>query len=89
MLNCKDVTQLASESSDRPLNLHERLGLKLHTSMCNTCRQFQKLQNRIHDAIVSGGGDFKESEASRMSEDCRDRVNSAVQSAIRDQSLDG
>ena len=37
---CNEISQLASDSLDRPLSLRERLKFKLHLSMCNYCRDY-------------------------------------------------
>ena len=37
---CNEISQLASESLDRPLTLRERLKFKLHLSMCSHCRDY-------------------------------------------------
>lgn len=42
MLNCRQATQLMSESQDRPLTGGEKLALKLHTLMCKGCRNFEQ-----------------------------------------------
>jgi hypothetical protein len=42
MLNCRQATQLMSESQDRPLTNGEKLALKLHTLMCKGCRNFEQ-----------------------------------------------
>ena len=42
MLNCRQATQLMSESQDRPLATGEKLALKLHTLMCKGCRNFEQ-----------------------------------------------
>lgn len=40
MLNCKEATQLLSESLDRELSLSDRMNLKMHVMMCSGCRNF-------------------------------------------------
>lgn len=42
MMNCKEVSHLLSEAQDRPLQLHERLPLRLHLFMCVGCRNYGK-----------------------------------------------
>lgn len=90
MLNCKEVTQLVSESFDRRLSLREYFGLRLHTMMCGTCHLFRQLQHRIHAAILTCGRRSHESSESTsgLSEESRNRISSALQSAINDQNSD-
>lgn len=52
---CKEISQLASNSLDRPLSLFERLKFELHLSMCGHCRDFdhnmkfiRKITEMIH-----------------------------------------
>lgn len=40
MLSCKDVTHKISQSQDRTLTLHDRIGVKLHLLICYACRRF-------------------------------------------------
>ncbi len=42
MLTCKEVTHLISESLDRELPLHKRLGVRVHLSLCKFCRQYRR-----------------------------------------------
>jgi predicted anti-sigma-YlaC factor YlaD len=42
MLNCKQVSELVSQSMDRPLNWLERWRLGIHLKVCEGCRNFQK-----------------------------------------------
>ena len=37
MINCKAVTQIASEAMDRPLPLHKRLWMRIHRILCRHC----------------------------------------------------
>lgn len=40
MMNCKQATQLISESQDRALSLPEKLALRVHVMMCAGCKNF-------------------------------------------------
>lgn len=51
MLNCKQASQLVSQSLDRPLLWSERLQLKLHLFICNPCRRF-KQQLKLFAAAI-------------------------------------
>jgi len=42
MMNCQEVTRLFSESQERKLTLKETMDLKLHTFICNGCRNYGK-----------------------------------------------
>jgi len=42
MGNCKKVTQMVSESLDRKLPLHQRMGIRIHLFMCKFCSRYRK-----------------------------------------------
>ncbi len=47
MMNCNRATRLTSESLERPLQRHERLGLRLHLMMCSGCRCFDQQARQL------------------------------------------
>jgi hypothetical protein len=42
MFNCKEVTRMVSESLDRKLPLHQRIGIRMHLLMCRFCSRYRK-----------------------------------------------
>ena len=48
MLTCKEASQLMSQSYDRKLGLLERLGLKVHLLICDTCRKVYRQLDFLH-----------------------------------------
>ena len=42
MFNCKDATRLVSESIDRKLPFHQRIGIRIHLLMCKFCSRYEK-----------------------------------------------
>ncbi len=50
MLSCKEANRLMSEEMDRKLSLGERIGLKLHVSMCDGCANARKQMSVIRNA---------------------------------------
>jgi len=51
MLSCKDVTQLISESMDRPLPLRKRIGMRLHLLMCKFCSRYERQLLLIRETV--------------------------------------
>jgi hypothetical protein len=53
MLTCKEVTHLISESLDRELPLHKRLGVRVHLFLCKFCSRYRRqilfLRKASHD----------------------------------------
>jgi hypothetical protein len=42
MYTCKEATELLSQSLDRKLTFGQKLGLKMHLSMCKLCTRHKK-----------------------------------------------
>lgn len=42
IFNCREVSRLVSESLDRKLPLHQRMGIRVHLSMCKFCSRYRK-----------------------------------------------
>ncbi len=51
MLDCKQASQLISQSLDRPLTLRERFALKLHLFICEFCKRFSQQVQSLRVAI--------------------------------------
>jgi len=39
-LSCREASQLISEGMDRRLSISERIGVRLHVSICDACTRF-------------------------------------------------
>jgi len=68
---CNEISQLASDSLDRPLSLAERLKFKMHLSMCSHCRDYDhnmKFIRKITDMMRrTNYGKIRLSEEQRQS----------------------
>ena len=42
MYDCKEVTRMVSESLDRKLPFHQRMGIRVHLFMCKFCSRYRK-----------------------------------------------
>lgn len=51
MLNCKQASQIVSQSLDRNLTLRERFALRLHLLICVYCKRFSQQMQTIRVAI--------------------------------------
>ncbi len=63
MLNCKQATELVSQSLDQRLPWSKRVQLKLHLMMCKYCMRFLK-QMRAIQTIIKSSQESIESDAS-------------------------
>jgi len=77
---CNEISQLASDSLDRPLTLRERLKFKLHLSMCSHCRNYDhnmKFIRKITDMMrTTRYGKI------RLSDEQRQRLHAKLDSSI-------
>lgn len=48
---CKEVSELLSQSQDRPLRPGEKFGLRIHLLMCDGCRNFGRQLGFIRAAM--------------------------------------
>jgi hypothetical protein len=51
MHNCKEVTRMVSESMDRKLPLHQRMGIRVHLFMCKFCSRYRKQLLILREAM--------------------------------------
>jgi hypothetical protein len=72
MLVCKEAARLISASYHRPLNLGERVALRVHLMMCKACTNFKDQARLLHDAArrlnamqVEGLGELRLSDNAR------------------------
>jgi len=74
MLNCREVTQLASEALDRKLSLKERIGLRFHLMMCKLCTRYVRQLKFMHHASRAADENQVTAIGPRLSETARDRI---------------
>ena len=51
MFSCYKATQLMSLAQDRPLLFKEHASLNVHLMMCSICRQFNKNNHTLSEAM--------------------------------------
>lgn len=49
--SCKDVSELLSQGQDRPLNWVERVRLRVHLLLCDSCRNFRNQLEFLRTAL--------------------------------------
>lgn len=49
MLKCAEVSRLQSEALDRHLSLGDRINLRAHTLMCDSCRRFGEQMDLLRE----------------------------------------
>lgn len=80
MLTCKQVSQLVSQSLDRPLSWSERLQLRLHLFMCNACRHFKQELNQLLIAIEQLKDETALDQTIQLSTDAKTKILQVIES---------
>jgi hypothetical protein len=79
MLDCKQASQLISQSLDRPLTLHERFALKLHLFICEFCKQFSQHMQTLRVAIHKMTGTIENDDTIKMPSKTRKHIVDMVE----------
>lgn len=74
--NCKETSTLVTQSMDRRLNWHERLGMRLHLMICDNCVRFVKQMNLIRSWLSKVD---EELDACSLDQAARERIARKLQ----------
>ncbi len=77
MLNCKEVSQLASESLDRSLAFQERLSMRFHLLACKFCSRYVRQLKFLKRACAHVDEDHLRGDAV-LTEGARERIRDRV-----------
>ena len=80
-MKCDQASHLASESMDRPLQWHERVGMKIHRALCQSCRQFAKQLATVRSAfqhLSHDPQDASKTEPVQLSDEVKARIKSKL-----------
>lgn len=75
MLDCKQTSQLISQSLDRPLTLRERFALKWHLIICVYCRQFSQHLITMRVAIKAMVSTIENNDNIKIPVDAKARIS--------------
>ena len=79
MFNCKEVTRRVSESLDRDLPIHQRVGIRFHLLMCKFCSRYRKQLLFLRELAHWKAEPDEERDASvRLPTEARDRMKQAM-----------
>jgi hypothetical protein len=81
MLNCKDVTQLISQSMDTSLPIGKRIGVRFHLLMCRFCARYERQLLLIRETVrhVVAAEDTPEDPSGEiLSEEARERIKRSL-----------
>ena len=80
LLNCKQASQIISQSLDNPLSWSDRMKLKFHLFICNACTRFNQQIRLIKNAVLRIKFETENDATIQLSLDAKARINKAVES---------
>jgi hypothetical protein len=80
MLNCKQASQIISQSLDNPLSWSDRTKLKFHLFICDACTRFNQQLRLIRNAIERMKVNTENDASIQLSLDAKARINQATES---------
>ena len=85
MYNCKEVSEMVSESMDRALPFHQRVLIRMHLLMCKYCARCKEQYETIRAAMRYEELDGKDLDASRsLSKDGKERLREFLKNHLTD-----
>lgn len=72
-INCKENSQLVTQSWDRPLLLKDRVAMRIHLFVCVNCARFVRQMNLLREWL------HKEEIDGALSEQARGRIRTKLQ----------
>ncbi|MBC7755653.1 MAG: zf-HC2 domain-containing protein [Bdellovibrio sp.] len=82
MLDCKQTSQLISQSLDRSLTLRERFALKLHLFICKKCTQFSQHLQTLRVALKTMVSSIESNNSIEMSSATKQRISTYLEGKI-------
>ncbi len=80
MLDCKDASQLISQSLDRSLTLRERFVLKLHLFICIFCKRFNQQLQTLKVALKNMRLGVENDENIQLPAKAKSRIANSIES---------
>jgi len=83
MYNCREVTQMISESLDRNLPFHQRIGIRMHLLMCKLCSRYRRQLLLLRETIrleVAKSEDIES--ATALPPGARERIKRSIRDVL-------
>lgn len=81
-MNCKNASQLISQSLDRRLSLRERSALRLHLLICKYCLRFNQQLRTLRTALRKMESNIENDPSIALPSDSKARIAQTIESGI-------
>jgi hypothetical protein len=82
MLNCKQASQLVSQSMEHKLSYRNRFALFLHLRVCDACTLFSRQLKLLRQAVQRIGRDVEQDENIVLSDEAKKRIATKLESNL-------
>ncbi len=79
MLNCKQAAERASNALDYRLSVYQRMGLWLHTAMCQNCRRYTKQLRFLRSSSAKFDAYIENCSDKTLSETSKEKIKTHIQ----------
>ena len=84
MFNCKEVTRLISDTMDREIPFHRRMGIRIHLLMCRFCARYLKQLRTIRELMHLQMINIENSQSlDDLPPQARDRIRNVIQDKLQ------
>jgi predicted anti-sigma-YlaC factor YlaD len=83
MLNCKQTSQLVSQSLDRRLTLKERFAVRIHLWICKYCKRFSQQLLAMRSGLQRMTKSMEEDTQLHMPSESKARIAKALESEMK------
>lgn len=80
MLDCKQTSQLISQSLDRSLTVRERFAMRLHLLVCQYCKQFSQHMQTLRVAFKTIVSTVESDNSIEMPSTTKSRILRSIES---------
>jgi len=88
MLSCKHTSRLISEAQERKLSLKERISLRLHIWMCNSCRRFEKQIHFMRNIMSQEYTQDTHTSNETLPDDAQERIRQTLKAEVNEKKTD-
>lgn len=83
LLNCKQTSQLVSQSLDRRLSLGERIAVRVHLCICKYCKRFRQQLLAMRKGLQRMTASIEQDTQIHMSSETKARIAKVLDTKLK------